>query len=177
MISTALEVKKDREKGSDKQKRKEREREKREGETDGEKESETDRQTEGETLAADDEKQIVWEKVEVEGACKSEERGLTRCRGGSQGTWEMHSSRCQSPHQAARSGPTGPHHEVAGPESHRRDSGRRPSRSCGIASLDNPTRTGRSPPSRVTGMIEWWKNSSGTAKRIDDDEERKKRMR
>lgn len=24
-------------------------------------------------------------------------------------------------------------------------------------------------------MIEWWKNSSGTAKRIDDDEERKKR--
>ncbi|KYQ57469.1 hypothetical protein ALC60_03430 [Trachymyrmex zeteki] len=58
----------------------------------------------------------------------------------------MHSSRCQSPHQAAHSGPTGPHHEVAGPESHRRDSGRRPSRSCGIASLDNPMRTGRSPP-------------------------------
>lgn len=111
----------------------------------------------------------------MEGACKSEERGLTRCRGGSQGTWEMHSSRCQSPHQAARSGPTGPHHEVAGPKSHRRDSGRRPSRSCSIASLDNPMRTGRSPPSRVTGMIEWWKNSSGTAKRIDDDEERKKR--
>lgn len=111
----------------------------------------------------------------MEGACKSEERGLTRCRGGSQGTWEMHSSRCQSPHQAPRSGPTGPHHEVAGPESHRRDSGRRPSRSCGIASLDNPMRTGRSPPSRVTRMIEWWKNSSGTAKRIDDDEERKKR--
>jgi len=75
----------------------------------GEKESETDRQTEGETLAADDEKQIVWEKVEVEGACKSEERGLTRCRGGSQGTWEMHSSRCQSPHQAAQArAPPGP---------------------------------------------------------------------
>lgn len=63
-------MKKDREKGKDKQKRKERER-------DREKESETDRQTEGETLATDDEKQIVWEKVEVEGACKSEERGLT----------------------------------------------------------------------------------------------------
>lgn len=43
--------------------------------------------------------------MEVEGACKSEERGLTRCRGGSQGTWEMHSSRCQSPHQAASLGP------------------------------------------------------------------------
>lgn len=85
----------------------------------GEKESETDRQTEGETLAADDEKQIMWKKVEVEGACKSEERGLTRCRGGSQGTWEMHSSRCQFPHQAAHSGPTGPHHGHIGPSRNR----------------------------------------------------------
>lgn len=42
----------------------------------------------------------------AEGARK--ERGLTRCRGGSQGTWEMHSSRCQSPHQAAAGPPPGP---------------------------------------------------------------------
>lgn len=46
----------------------------------------------------------VWEEAEVEGACKNEERGLTRCRGGSQGTWEMHSSRCQSPHHRRHPG-------------------------------------------------------------------------
>ncbi|KAL0126960.1 hypothetical protein PUN28_005354 [Cardiocondyla obscurior] len=119
--------------------------------------------------------------MEVEEACKSEERGLTRCRGGSQGTWEMHSSRCQSPHQGLRLGaPPGPHHEVRRTlKSHCRDSGRRPSRSCGIASLDNPVRTGPiASLAKSPGMIEWWKNSS--AKRIgdgddDDDAERKKR--
>lgn len=84
----------------------------------------------------------VWEEAEVEGACKNEERGLTRCRGGSQGTWEMHSSRCQSPHQPAASvGPVGPRRTplrpTADPESHRQRTGYRPARSRGIASLDD----------------------------------------
>ncbi|KZC12379.1 hypothetical protein WN55_04084 [Dufourea novaeangliae] len=51
----------------------------------------------------------------------------------------MHSSRCQSPHYGTAvlgscRGLDGPHH-VAPP----------------------------SPPSRATGMIEWWKNSTGKA--------------
>lgn len=49
----------------------------------------------------------------MEGARK--ERGLTRCRGGSQGTWEMHSSRCQSPHQAAASSAGPPSGPTTGP--------------------------------------------------------------
>ena len=109
----------------------------------------------------------VWEEAEVEeGACKSEERGLTRCRGGSQGTWEMHSSRCQSPHQPAASvgpvrGPSGPHYGA-------RHGTRRAIASRARAPPSEISRyrfigrfNGLSPPSRATGMIEWWKNSSG----------------
>lgn len=101
----------------------------------------------------------------MEGACKSEERGPRRCRRGSQGTWEMHSSRCQSPHHRAHRwscrAPTGPTAATDGPREPSPASWAPPSafpRYHFIGRFD-----GLSPPSRATAMIEWWKNSTGKA--------------
>lgn len=109
----------------------------------------------------------VWEEAEVE-ACGNEERGLTRCRGGSQGTWEMHSSRCQSPHQ--RRNARGPSRSHWYPHFRsRRTQEPSPARWAPPSEISRYRFIGRfnglSPPSRATDMIEWWKNSTGKAAR------------